>query len=115
MSRTYKDQKQNEVVRFARKRRQAEPMTEKYIRFKRCGPEGGPKDDLDDHLYDESADNICDEIDDSLNKNSDGDLCPDCGEPTHFELYYLRCAKCGWADYGDEALDRRNDDDEVAA
>ncbi len=76
MSRTYKDQKQNNVVSFAKAKRQAQPLKQKYIRHKRYGDE-----------------------------NLDGDFCPKCGTPTHFEVYYLACSNCGWIDAGDEALD----------
>ncbi len=76
MSRTYKDQKQNQVVSIAKSKRQRQPLTTKYLRYKQKGD------------------------------NSDGDFCPKCGTPTHFETYFLACGNCGWVDAGSEAIDR---------
>ncbi len=85
MSRTYKDRKDNQVVQFAKSKRQAQPLKQKYIRFKQCGYETSSAENNDENL--------------------DGNLCPNCGAPTHFESYFLTCAHCGWIDAADESID----------
>ncbi len=90
MSRTYKDQKENKLERFAKAKRKARPFKQKYIQFKQCGYETG-----------------CDE---DSRENMDGDLCPMCGTPTHFEDYYLACSSCGWLDAEDKAVDEKIDE-----
>ena len=93
MSRTYKDQKPNLVARFVRKKCQKRRLKRKYIRYQCCG-----------------AENCRNEYE--FNEVLDGDVCPKCGSPTHFETYYLACVDCGWVDYGEDAI---HQPDEMAA
>ncbi len=90
MSRTYKDQKENKLERFANAKCKAQPFKQKYIRFKQCGYEAAH------HKLGR--------------KNMDGDACPKCRAPTHFEGYYLACSKCGWLDADEKAVDQKMDE-----
>ncbi len=98
MSRTYKDQKQNQAAQLTQKKQRKRRLKRRYIRYKSCGPE----EDI--------------RRENELREIMDGDYCPKCGSPTHFDTYYLACVNCDWIDYGEDAI-RQPDEwpDEIAA